>query len=673
MGIARSVLNPAGRGIGNYKQAIYNKRDQWRKEGSVLAKVPVIGKPLDVRGKVRRTGQTAQTVAKGAGQVLLEGKSGREVAWQSAEVNEDKRVMDIIHNGTQAQKAALLGQALDKKSNVNLTEQQTTLLAQNPDLHPLLSQMSQGVSQSTFKRISDDAKRSAKTASEGVVKIDGEEISIDEAKKTYSDDYKAKQQALNTASADFNAADESHNVLQEQRDAAQVAYNKKMDVWKKELERAEGSGNKRAVLQVRDRIDKFKASSPESMVLRNMDINLRQANRKKKDASTAKEAAAGAFRVERSEYKNYIKTLEDKSADDRRRAAQIFSNLAASAAAGVAVGGDAAKLFDPEEIADAQANRESVAAHTQQSFNTMKDGFAKSSSVAEEMLTEEKNALREKGEEENALLVEKKGQFYKEQAQNSDPTVLTSSMKTLQGEIDALEKADAARQKRSLEIDEQKKHVKAIRKSFDERDISDARKLEILGESVNSAASFMTDGTQYLKDQLKVVADKIGAFEKTAAASGLDVNTSDEYKKMQEEQTKITERLQDISTIGTNIDSVADSLDEQEATLNSPAYRQALDREKYLAMFSMKSLMSDLQSAMDEREKVVKDKWRQKQKDPKKKPPPNIHKKDSEWESLERQKKNLERIEKEGGASAERQQEAIKAAKQATQKSQKKN
>ena len=168
------------------------------------------------------------------------------------------------------------------------------------------------------------------------------------------------------------------------------------------------------------------------------------------------------------------------------------------------------------------------------------------------------------------------------------------------------------------EIDKQKKHIRAIRKSFDERDISDARKLEILGESVNSAASFMKDGTQYLTDQLKVVTDKIGDFEKNAAASGLDLNTSDEYKDMQKEQEEIHERLRGISTIGTNIDSVADSLDEQEAILNSPAYQQALDREKYLEMFSIKSLLSDVKSAMDEREKVVKDKWRQKQTDKKK-------------------------------------------------------
>ena len=51
---------------------------------------------------------------------------------------------------------------------------------------------------------------------------------------------------------------------------------------------------------------------------------------------------------------------------------------------------------------------------------------------------------------EDALLVEKKGQFYKEQAQQSDPTVLTDSMKTLQGEIEGLEQAAVAREARSL-------------------------------------------------------------------------------------------------------------------------------------------------------------------------------------------------------------------------------
>ena len=79
--------------------------------------------------------------------------------------------------------------------------------------------------------------------------------------------------------------------------------------------------------------------------------------------------AGGAFRVEKSARKEYIKGLEEKNADDRRRAAQIFSNLAASTAAGVAVGGDAAKVFDPEALADAQERRVSAGAGTQQAFN----------------------------------------------------------------------------------------------------------------------------------------------------------------------------------------------------------------------------------------------------------------------------------------------------------------
>ena len=59
-----------------------------------------------------------------------------------------------------------------------------------------------------------------------------------------------------------------------------------------------------------------------------------------------------------------------------------------------------------------------------------------------------------------------------------------------------------------MELDEREKRIKAIRKSFAEKDLSDAKKLEILGKSVGDTATFMDDGTKYLQDQMKIVTDK---------------------------------------------------------------------------------------------------------------------------------------------------------------------
>ena len=718
LGILQSFKNPASRGIGNYKQKIYNKQDQWRKEGSPLAKIPGIGKPLDIGGKARRTKQAAQTVVRGV-DAVAGGRSARDVAWQSAEVKEDKRILDVIHTGTFEQKENLLKQALDSKSNVTLTEQQTALLARNDKLHPLLSSLGKGVSQSTFRQIYKDTETKAE-------EVALRQESITTEKDAFSDDYKAKQQALQVASADFKNAEDSYGDLMQQKNLAQKEYGvekkdvqaeydvakdlfKQTDMYKafeqdlndkqQVLEKVESSGDAQAVEAMRKNIKNFEedfykttatadpvglalrekfvtledlsdpqsSKSPTAAVLREVEDSLRKAGEEKRGADSRQKKADEVFTSVESAHRVAVRKKEGENTEDRRKIGQIFSNLAANTATGVSVGGDAAAVFNPDALTDVRNERKSMTADTQEMFSSMKNDYAQSSVVVSEALTAEQESLVEKDTEDNVDLIKKKSAYYQEQAQNPDLDVLTPSMERLQKEIDVLEQAATDRHTRSLEIDKKKERIDAIRKSFEGKDISDAKKLEILGQSASSAASFMQDGTQYLGDQLQFVTDKIDAFEQNAQASGIDLNTSDAYKDLQDEQGQIEERLQSISGIGENIESVRDSLDAQEAIINSPAYKEVFDREQYLNMFSVNTLLRDITSAMDKQKEKFEDGYRAKQKDKKdspKNPPKNAYKQDSEWKSLDQWRKNIERIKKEGGASAELQQQAIKAVNQ---------
>ena len=697
MGLLRSLKNPAGRGIGNYKQKIYNRRSKWREEGSVLAKIPGVGKELDIGGKVRRAKQTAQAVVRGA-DAVAGGTSAREVAWQSAEVKEDKRVWDIIRTGSLDQKENLLKQALNPKSNLALNEQQTAILARNSDLHLGLSSLSNGVSQSTFKQIRSDAQRQ------------GEEVTlrqevIADEKDTFSDDYKAKQQARDAAVADFKKVELSYGDLMQQKNLVQGEYDAAKDLFEQTdtykafeqelrdmhgtLKMFERRGETKSVEGVKKRIQNFEenfynttaTADPEGLALREKFVALqgvegvlREVGEKKRDADSTQKKAEESFTSVENMHRRGVRVKERENTESRRKVAQILSNLATNTAAGVSVVGDAATEFNPDALTEVRKKRESMTAGTQKMFAAMKDNYAQSSSVAKEMLTAEQESLSVQNEAGNTDIAEKRSVYYQEQAQNPNPNALTPSMERLQKEIDALEQVAADRHAKSLEIDEKKKHIDDIRKSFEEKDATDARKLEILGQSTSNAASFMQDGTQYLTDQLQSVTNRIDDFEKRAQASGIDLDSSDEYDDLQQEQSQVEGRLQYISGIGQSIDSVRGSLDEQEEIIKSPAYQKVVNQERYLTMFSVKTLLGDIASALDRRKKEFEKEYGDKQKKETgtaKNPPKNAYKEDSEWKALDQWKKNLQKIQKEGGASSELQQEAIKVAKQAAQKKKK--
>ena len=97
---------------------------------------------------------------------------------------------------------------------------------------------------------------------------------------------------------------------------------------------------------------------------------------------------------------------------------------------------------------------------------------------------------------------------------------------------------------------------------------------------------------------------KIGTLE-GSVAHGTDLSDNDEYTGLLEEQKGIDERLQKVADISANITSVQESLDDQEAVLASDAYQRAASREQYLSMFSTKTLLADIKSAMDARKKEV--------------------------------------------------------------------
>ena len=220
LGLLRSIRNPANqKGLFGLRQKAYDKRKQWAKEKSVLAKIPGVGKSLDLGGKVRRAKQTVQAVAKGV-DAVASGKSGRDVAWQSAEVGEDKRVWSIIRDPTSTtdQKKDLIKQALDSKSNVTLNEQQTAELARNPALHSLLSGLNKGVSQNTLREIYKETDKQAQV-------VAAEKTSIDAEEEHFSADYEAKKQAFDVASADVALSSATYQNLDAQRESAQAEYN----------------------------------------------------------------------------------------------------------------------------------------------------------------------------------------------------------------------------------------------------------------------------------------------------------------------------------------------------------------------------------------------------------------------------------------------------------------
>ena len=736
LGVFKSLRNPASRGLGNYKQKIYNKRDKWRREGSVLAKIPGVGKELDIGGKVRRARQTARAVASGV-DAVSGGASARDVSFQSAEASEDKRVWSVIRTGSLDEKKNLLKQALDPKSKVVLNEQQTAELAQNSDLHPLLSSLTKGVSQGTFRQIYKDTQRLGKE----IALRQGQ--SIEEGALPH--DYLAKEHTRDAAAADFKQVEASYLDLKRQKDLVQGGHDamladlkqqkdaaqgehamaesrfKQTDVYKafeREVRHKEGtirnhddSGNTHQSEAVKKSLEKFKADFYSTTAVANpvyLDLEKKQAalkraedalqeagknkpaalqgiedelqavGAKKSEVDAAKKRAEADFAAAENKYKRVVQKKEEKDIADKKEVASVLSSIATNTAAG-SVSGSAAKQFSSDELDEARKKREAIVAPIQETFATMKDDYAQSSNVLKEMLEKQQNDLDEQGVKENADLAKKKSAYYEERAQNPNPNTLTPSMQQLQKEIDVLEKAATDRRARSLEIDEKKNRIGQIRRSFEEKDATDARKIEILGKSTSHAASFMRGGTDYLTDQLQTVTQKIDAIEKSA--SGINADNRDEYSTLQKEQSQVEERLKRVSEIGHNVESVIGALDEQKEILDSSEYKKASDQERYLAMFGADTLLRDVTSARDRRKKEFEEEYRNKQKekndkkgDAEKKekidPPKNAYKEDAAWKTLDEQKKNLEKIQKEGGASPALREEAAK--KSAKKKSAKK-
>ena len=768
-GYLRSIRNPAGRGVGNWKQKLYNKRDQWKREGSRLANIPGVGKSLDLGRKVRRASRAAQTIAKGV-DTVADGKSGRNIAWKNAEVREDKRISDIIHNGTFKQKRELLKQALDGKSNVTLTERQTDKLVQNPKLHPWLSQLNKGVSQSAYRRMYTDAQKDAQA-------VVSEQGRIDAQANSFSDEYKAKRQELQSAEVDFKEAEmvyadvgkqkdlaqeqydslaatakdserqaqQDHDTavsqLQEREAEAQEEYDAARTVWQQtgagvierdierqqkfvddHLQRGTDPSQARDHLRtlkealtkhqtdyaaeyavfsdaesnlqahkdtMRDELPKLStdlqngkaavqdelSKSSEAAVLKEMNDVLQEAGDRKKEADIKKKVAEEAFEKEQEQHAVPLEKDQSENNEDKRKVAQLFSNLAANASANVAVSRDAVAVFDSDKMTDAQEKRESVAAPVQEDFAAMNNSYVVVSGTVEEALKEEEKSIDAQNERDTAALIEKKEAYEEEREKNPNPDVLTDPMKQLQGEIDVLEQAFADRRSRSLEIDKKKEQIKSIKDDLNKTDASDARKLEILGESVSSANSFMQEGTQYLQDNLKVVTEKIESFETSARVSGIDLNTNDEYKGLQNEQNKFQERLQQISDVGKNVTAVEDVLDAHQEILEGEEYKNALAQEQYLTMFNVKTLLGDAKEALRERRKKFRQEYAEKEQKRREKDgepttgkikvPQNAHKEDPAWKALDQWRKNLERIQKEGGASSEQSKKAAEASEKA--------
>ena len=712
LGAFRTLQNPAGRGVFGYKQKLYNQRKEWqqaRDKGEKtpwIAKVPGVGKSLDVGGRVRRGRQRAESVVRGT-KAVAGGQSGRNVDWQNAEANEDKRIWDIIRDprSTKEQKEDLLKQALDEKSNVTLNEQQTAELARNDKLHPLISSLKKGVSQGTLRQIQSDAEVRAK-------ELAAEKDAIAAEKDALPAEYQEKRQGLAIAKVNYQSAELAHTDLMQQKNLAQEEFNVARDAFeqtdtykdfKREmrnkqqvLETVEQSGDAKAIEEMKKNIQNFEenfykttatadpdflAQQQKLAVLEKMKDSLRTAEGAMKSADNAQQSAEKAFAGASSRHETPIRQRSTTNDEARRVVTQIFSNLATNTAAGTSVAGSAAAVFDSNALTDAREKRESVSAPIDEQFQKMRNDYAKSSAVALEDLKAEQESIKEKNAEENADLLKKQEEYAREKMRNPNSDVLTDRMQELQKEIGVLEQEAAARRKRSLAIRAESGRIDSIREGLEEQDVSDSEKLAILGESVKSTKSFVQGGTQYLTDQLKVVADKMTALEAAAKAEGSDVNSNSEYTDLQDEQSRITNRVGYIGRVGDSIAQVGESLDEQKAILESPEYKDALGQEQYLTMFSVKTLLRDIESAMGKRKKEFNEKeykklekkMKEQGEEGKPKVNKNAHKEDPVWKALDQQKKNLKKIQTEGGASAELQQAAVKAAEQlAKQQAQKK-
>ena len=702
LGLARTASQVIGnnRFVKGLRQRGYENRKKWREEGSVLADIPGIGKPLDVRGKVRRAGQTARSVARGV-DAVAGGQSGLDVAWQSAEATEDKRIWDVIHSaGNFEEKENLLKQALDPKSKVTLNEQQTAVLARNPKLHSYLASLDKGVSQNTYRRIFSDTQKWGK-------EVASERDSIKADKHTFSDEYKEKQQKMDAAIADFERVQHLHQDLEEQKNLAQVSYDEQKKIFddannkaRSIFEQSDAYKEFQRGMREHQRMTKFherhgrdewadarrkemeeyekqflKDNAPtplddsvlqeKQVALQGLQNELREVGKEKDRLNGVKNEAGTAFRAESDAHKSEVKTKEDAHTEKQKEVAQRLSALATNTGAG-SVAGSAAATFSPDELVALQEERKQMTAGTQKEFAAMQDAYAKSSAFFEgDVLGEEQQALTEENKKDIADLTEKKSEYYQQKVQ--DPNLDTTQ---LEGEIDTLKKAVADRHARSLAIDEQKGQIKKIRKGLAETDATDARKLDILSQSISSTTSLMQDGTKYLDDQLSSVTQKISDFEDQARQGSIDLDTSDEYKSLQEEKSNIDEHLDRIGAISQNIELVKGSLDEQQQIVDSPAYQKVLTQEKYLTMFSAKTLLADIKSALKERKKEFEAEWKEKQEKEGitgQKMPKNAYREDPAWKALDQQKKNIEKIQQ-GGVSTELQQKAIEEAKKNAQR-----
>ena len=742
----KSLMHPAGRGVAGWKQKLYEQRKSWDKKGSALGKIPGIGKPLDIGGRVERTKKRVQ----GAGEVLSamgEGKAIQDAPQMaSAEAAEDKRIMDIVNGYDFDAKKELVKQMLDPKSKVTAEEKYTDRLVQNtnPELRLLLSKLEKGISQGAMKRISSDTAKDAE-------RIAGEEEEFGRDRVGFSDEYEAKRAAFESARIAYQGVNDEYKALKGERDAlegevggdqekmqhdweankaerlqeAQQAYQGAQAKWDAEsnlenrnrllsqIKNQEGivenhrrtgntelEGEANGVLAgfqqdldaaderiynrtglspdtleaLRDEVTRVEGeerevdlSGPEFAEQR---VKIEQLESFLNDAAGRRESAKNVLvdatreqNDERVKKGKADKTTEDRFREDRRQVTEIFSNLATNTAAGVAVAGDAAAVFDSDTFDDAQKARESVVAGEMKDWRGMKDGYTKATKGVEDALQEEKDKIEKEDAEGDEALSKTMDAYAKERVKDPDSDAVTPALDALQKEIDALRKASGERRERSQKIDERLGAFKRIKKDLNENEATDAEKLTILGRAASSATESIQEGSIYLETRLGEITKEMKTIEDDAKAKGTDLSGNDAYKELQDKKDLFKEHREGMQQAADGVvNSVHQSLDDYKKVLDSPEYKNLLSREKYLSMFTVKTLLADVKTALKEREKAFADDYEKKNK---KKPPKNAYKMDTEWKDLDAHRKNLEKIEKESGATPEMREAAEKAQKAA--------
>ena len=703
-GLLKSAGRAGGGLVGKGVQRAVGNRlasqvEKWSQSDSKIAKkiagAPGIGKPLDLGGKVRRGKRVAESLGAGL-ESLSKGKSVQDIEWRSAENLEERRVEDILRDGSHSDKVILLKQVLDPKSDVTLTKEQSAQLAQTSvDFHPYMAGLKEGISVRTRQQMYDRARKDA----EEIAEKGGTEAIEEEMEEVRNEIDRIKKEAGKT-------------------------YGQQIKNAKRKLGQVEESVNSELDEQVKGRGDVLRQANTERAEM-------------EKRVSGADEALKmpGRWLNCSPELENHEKRLDDLrnsngpryeilGAEKSVRAAQVsidkFRNDKDpqgidSAQADL----DAAEADRAARIDGVNGRIKSVEAEIEKLRNDKSSGIIAKDRKRDlegevKRLKNEKKAYGKQkldSSEEKLAVLEKEWSQVAEAKTRSGVTIASTAgtpgagTALIQKALDDLDPKEVERitQERKdmttiegdsghmlqhfITIGKMKKEDLKEEKSPILDEIGDLEdELKKVREAEQTAANNfrITQLTEEIAARKKSVADiesksmEIKDIQKSLGSQ--DLSDFEKLGTLRESADYINRYVSDLSDeqkshvegLVSAVEEISSSLDEQERILNGPEYKEVLQREKKSRSLSADTLLKDIKKRMDNYKTTY-------QKRNKQKPSSKKHEQQDEWKTLDVWRKAVEAVIKQGGASSKksadarkeeekRQKQASQRQKQASQK-----